>query len=101
MAGKNLSIRDPEDAEVPFPIRTIYFENPTVFPEINSFTYETASTYVILYLCLCTNTHLLSCAFAFEAIHVPYVSLNFRSKKNVICMHWTLGLLSFNPVIID
>ncbi|XP_068640538.1 uncharacterized protein [Aristolochia californica] len=27
------------------PIRTIYFETPSAFPEINSFTYETASTY--------------------------------------------------------
>ncbi|KAL8040377.1 hypothetical protein ABFX02_10G093800 [Erythranthe guttata] len=45
VAGKNPSVRDSEDTEIPFPIRTIYFENPTVFPEINSFTYETASTY--------------------------------------------------------
>ncbi|XP_071690629.1 uncharacterized protein [Rutidosis leptorrhynchoides] len=28
-----------------FPIRTIYFESPSAFPEINSFTYETASYY--------------------------------------------------------
>uniref|UniRef100_A0A7N0RGL5 FAD synthase n=2 Tax=Kalanchoe fedtschenkoi TaxID=63787 RepID=A0A7N0RGL5_KALFE len=28
-----------------FPIRTIYFESPSAFPEINSFTYETASKY--------------------------------------------------------
>ncbi|KAI3512139.1 hypothetical protein L1887_19358 [Cichorium endivia] len=28
-----------------FPIRTIYFESPSAFPEINSFTYETASSY--------------------------------------------------------
>lgn len=28
-----------------FPIRTIYFESPSAFFEINSFTYETASTY--------------------------------------------------------
>ncbi|KAJ0967293.1 hypothetical protein J5N97_024210 [Dioscorea zingiberensis] len=27
------------------PMRTIYFESPSAFPEINSFTYETASTY--------------------------------------------------------
>ncbi|RWR72256.1 FAD synthase-like protein [Cinnamomum micranthum f. kanehirae] len=27
------------------PIRTIYFESPSAFPEINTFTYETASTY--------------------------------------------------------
>ena len=26
------------------PIRTIYFEDPNTFPEIDSFTYETAST---------------------------------------------------------
>ncbi|KAL8516713.1 hypothetical protein ACS0TY_015101 [Phlomoides rotata] len=45
MAGKNLSVGDPGDADITFPIRTIYFESPTVFPEINSFTYETASTY--------------------------------------------------------
>ncbi|CAL0309897.1 unnamed protein product [Lupinus luteus] len=28
-----------------FPIRTIYFESPCTFPEINSFTYDTAATY--------------------------------------------------------
>ncbi|KAK9920997.1 hypothetical protein M0R45_029529 [Rubus argutus] len=28
-----------------FPIRTIYFESPCAFPEINSFTYDTATTY--------------------------------------------------------
>ncbi|CAL2273390.1 unnamed protein product [Prunus armeniaca] len=28
-----------------FPIRTIYFESPSAFPEINSFTYDTATTY--------------------------------------------------------
>ncbi|WCJ34514.1 phosphoadenosine phosphosulfate (PAPS) reductase family protein [Euphorbia peplus] len=28
-----------------FPIRTIYFESSSAFPEINSFTYETASSY--------------------------------------------------------
>ncbi|KAF7818655.1 FAD synthase [Senna tora] len=28
-----------------FPIGTIYFESPCAFPEINSFTYETAATY--------------------------------------------------------
>ena len=26
-----------------FPIRTIYFESPCAFPEINSFTYDTAA----------------------------------------------------------
>ncbi|PHT71778.1 hypothetical protein T459_22563 [Capsicum annuum] len=28
-----------------FPIRTIYFESQSAFPEINSFTYEAASMY--------------------------------------------------------
>ncbi|KAI4349103.1 hypothetical protein L6164_009740 [Bauhinia variegata] len=28
-----------------FPIRTIYFESPSAFPEINSFTYDTAAAY--------------------------------------------------------
>ncbi|KAG6430528.1 hypothetical protein SASPL_108598 [Salvia splendens] len=42
-AGRNLSFGDHGDAETTLPIRTIYFESPTVFPEINSFTYETAS----------------------------------------------------------
>ncbi|XP_010553000.1 PREDICTED: FAD synthase-like [Tarenaya hassleriana] len=28
-----------------FPIRTIYFESPSAFPEINGFTYDTAQTY--------------------------------------------------------
>ncbi|KAK6147060.1 hypothetical protein DH2020_017972 [Rehmannia glutinosa] len=45
MAGRDLSIADPGEAEITFPIRTIYFESPTVFPEINSFTYDTAFTY--------------------------------------------------------
>lgn len=36
---------DPTQNERKFPIRTIYFESPSVFPEINSFTYETATTY--------------------------------------------------------
>uniref|UniRef100_A0A5B7AXI5 FAD synthase n=1 Tax=Davidia involucrata TaxID=16924 RepID=A0A5B7AXI5_DAVIN len=31
--------------EFMFPVRIIYFESPSAFPEINSFTYETASTY--------------------------------------------------------
>ncbi|KAH9734948.1 MoCF biosynth domain-containing protein [Citrus sinensis] len=30
-----------------FPIRTIYFESNSAFPEINSFTYDTASKYVL------------------------------------------------------
>ncbi|KAK6152363.1 hypothetical protein DH2020_014998 [Rehmannia glutinosa] len=42
-AGKKLSSGDTEGAEITFPIRTIYFESPSTFPEINSFTYETAS----------------------------------------------------------
>ncbi|KAK9078654.1 hypothetical protein SSX86_002711 [Deinandra increscens subsp. villosa] len=33
------------DGEFTFPIRTIYFETPSVFPEINSFTYETSASY--------------------------------------------------------
>ncbi|KAK6126164.1 hypothetical protein DH2020_040083 [Rehmannia glutinosa] len=44
-AGKKLSSGDTEGAEITFPIRTIYFESPSTFPEINSFTYETASVY--------------------------------------------------------
>lgn len=36
------------DHEFAFPIRTIYFESSSAFPEINSFTYETASTYNVL-----------------------------------------------------
>ncbi|KAL3825862.1 hypothetical protein ACJIZ3_021891 [Penstemon smallii] len=34
-----------EDAEITFPIRTIYFESSSAFPEINSFTYDAAFTY--------------------------------------------------------
>ena len=30
------------DGEIAYPIRTIYFESASAFPEINSFTYETA-----------------------------------------------------------
>lgn len=36
---------DVTDGELRFPIRTIYFETPSAFPEINSFTHETATTY--------------------------------------------------------
>lgn len=43
--GKNQSAADLGDAEITFPIRTIYFESPSAFPEINSFTYDTASIY--------------------------------------------------------
>ncbi|CAA0830437.1 phosphoadenosine phosphosulfate (PAPS) reductase family protein [Striga hermonthica] len=44
--GKNdRSNLDSGEAGNKFPVRTIYFENPTVFPEINSFTYDTASAY--------------------------------------------------------
>ncbi|XP_042054273.1 FAD synthase-like isoform X1 [Salvia splendens] len=45
MAGKNQSFGNHGDGETTLPIRTIYFESPTVFPEINSFTYETASIF--------------------------------------------------------
>ncbi|OIT27215.1 PREDICTED: FAD synthase-like [Nicotiana attenuata] len=37
--------KDVVDGENTFPIRTIYFESASAFPEINSFTYETAATY--------------------------------------------------------
>ncbi|XP_064947274.1 uncharacterized protein LOC135605388 isoform X2 [Musa acuminata AAA Group] len=33
------------DSMLNCPIRTIYFESPSAFPEINSFTYETATAY--------------------------------------------------------
>ncbi|KAL9239334.1 hypothetical protein vseg_013669 [Gypsophila vaccaria] len=36
---------DPAYSQYKFPIRTIYFDSPSAFPEINSFTYETASKY--------------------------------------------------------
>lgn len=39
---------DLTDCDFTFPIRTIYFESSSAFPEINSFTYETASTYGVL-----------------------------------------------------
>lgn len=38
---------DAVDGGKTFPIRTIYFESPSAFPEINSFTYEAASIYDI------------------------------------------------------
>ncbi|XP_011077314.1 FAD synthase isoform X2 [Sesamum indicum] len=44
-AGTNLSTRDPVNDETTFPIRTIYFESSSAFPEINSFTYDTAFVY--------------------------------------------------------
>lgn len=40
-AGQNSANGDVKD----FPIRTIYFESPSAFPEINSFTYDIAATY--------------------------------------------------------
>ncbi|MED6139082.1 hypothetical protein PIB30_080555 [Stylosanthes scabra] len=39
--GQNSANGDLKD----FPIGTIYFETPSAFPEINSFTYDTAATY--------------------------------------------------------
>ncbi|PIA41965.1 hypothetical protein AQUCO_02100067v1 [Aquilegia coerulea] len=36
---------NPANCNVKCPIRTIYFETPSTFPEINSFTHETATTY--------------------------------------------------------
>ncbi|KAJ9540117.1 hypothetical protein OSB04_026623 [Centaurea solstitialis] len=36
---------DLSDHQFTFPIRTIYFESTSAFPEINSFTYETAASY--------------------------------------------------------
>ncbi|XP_075490222.1 uncharacterized protein LOC142528862 [Primulina tabacum] len=44
-AGKNMSTGDSRDAEITFPMRTIYFESPSAFHEINSFTYDTALAY--------------------------------------------------------
>ncbi|KAL2509299.1 phosphoadenosine phosphosulfate (PAPS) reductase family protein [Forsythia ovata] len=44
-AGKDNFTEDPGAGEFTFPIRTIYFESPSAFPEINSFTYDTATTY--------------------------------------------------------
>jgi hypothetical protein len=38
--GQNSANGDVKD----FPIRTIYFESPSAFPEINSFTYDIAAT---------------------------------------------------------
>ncbi|OVA06951.1 Molybdopterin binding domain [Macleaya cordata] len=35
----------PTNCDLKFPLRTIYFETPSAFPEINSFTYKTAETY--------------------------------------------------------
>ncbi|KAL8508746.1 hypothetical protein ACS0TY_016098 [Phlomoides rotata] len=43
--GKKLPSGVPGDAEIEYPIRTIYFESPSAFPEINSFTYDTAFIY--------------------------------------------------------
>ncbi|XP_012569683.1 uncharacterized protein [Cicer arietinum] len=40
-AGQNSANGDVKN----FPIRTIYFESPCAFPEINSFTYDIAATY--------------------------------------------------------
>ncbi|KAJ6824977.1 putative FAD synthase [Iris pallida] len=39
------SYKNQLDGKLKCPIRTIYFESPSAFPEINSFTYETATTY--------------------------------------------------------
>lgn len=44
-AEQNHCNGDINDREFIFPIVTIYFESSSAFPEINSFTYETASTY--------------------------------------------------------
>lgn len=49
--GQNNANGDLKD----FPIRTIYFESPSVFPEINSFTYDTAATYGLQIDTICTD----------------------------------------------
>ncbi|CAN1805246.1 FAD synthase [Linum perenne] len=38
-----------------FPIRTIYFESPSAFPEINSFTYDAASRYGLELDIICSD----------------------------------------------
>ncbi|GAB2235791.1 hypothetical protein Droror1_Dr00026232 [Drosera rotundifolia] len=47
-SGKESRHGGPTGNESKFPIRTIYFESPSAFPEINSFTYELARTYNLL-----------------------------------------------------
>ncbi|CAI9783160.1 unnamed protein product [Fraxinus pennsylvanica] len=44
-SGQDHSTFDPDDCEITFPIRIIYFESPSAFPEINSFTYDTATSF--------------------------------------------------------
>ncbi|KAI5680764.1 hypothetical protein M9H77_01991 [Catharanthus roseus] len=44
-AEKSLPNGDLDRDEISFPIQTIYFECPSAFPEINSFTYDTAAKY--------------------------------------------------------
>ncbi|CAA3020386.1 FAD synthase-like [Olea europaea subsp. europaea] len=44
-SGQDHSTCDPDDCEITFPIRVIYFESPSAFPEINSFTYDTATSF--------------------------------------------------------
>ncbi|KAI8019532.1 putative FAD synthase [Camellia lanceoleosa] len=46
---------DLTDCDFTFPIQTIYFESSSAFPEINSFTYETASTYGVLLDIICLD----------------------------------------------
>ncbi|KAL9264004.1 FAD synthase-like protein [Drosera capensis] len=47
-SGKESCRGGPTGNELKFPIRTIYFESPSAFPEINFFTYELARTYNLL-----------------------------------------------------
>ncbi|KAL2481361.1 phosphoadenosine phosphosulfate (PAPS) reductase family protein [Abeliophyllum distichum] len=44
-SGKDNSTGDPDDCAITFPIRIIYFESPSAFSEINSFTYDTATSF--------------------------------------------------------
>lgn len=70
--GQNSTNRDLKD----FPIRTIYFESPCAFPEINSFTYDAASTWVKLFL--------------------PFYFLNYYCH----CSVGDMGFWSFPPLVL-
>ncbi|QHO46387.1 putative FAD synthase [Arachis hypogaea] len=92
--GQNSANGDLKD----FPIRTIYFETPSAFPEINSFTYDTAATLVKLSLPY-TFDYSLNCNCSVDNMEKRYFLLSdnlflssYGLQIDTICTDFKSGL---------
>ncbi|QHN86119.1 putative FAD synthase [Arachis hypogaea] len=92
--GQNSANGDLND----FPIRTIYFETPSAFPEINSFTYDTAATLVKLSLPY-TFDYSLNCNCSVDNMEKRYFLLSdnlflssYGLQIDTICTDFKSGL---------